>query len=97
MDFQLMLKEAGPYTAPLCGAMGWAIRWLLKDRIRLLKALSDSSERERQCAATRTVESLESAHLLSESNKTQQENLTQHDRVLEQLIQRIDRWLSSKG
>lgn len=97
MNIQTLLKEAGPYTAPLCVAMAWAIQWLLVDRKRLLGALSDSLKRERAGAENRTMEALESTRLLAESNLTQRETLHEHDRLLDKLIDRIDRWLSSNG
>lgn len=87
MDIQALLKEAGPYTAPLCGAMVWIMQWGLSDRARLLKALSDSTRRERELAEKRTSESIESARLMSESNQA----LHDHDRVLERLIDRMNR------
>lgn len=92
MDYQAILKEAGPFTAPLCAAMGYAIRWLLKDRARLLQVLSASSSRERATSAIHTTEAIESARLMAESNQS----LRDHDRVLERLIDLIkDRWGSS--
>lgn len=39
MDFGAYIKEAGPFTAPLCLGMMLVIRWLLLDRARLLATL----------------------------------------------------------
>jgi len=39
MDIATILKEAGPYSAPLCLAMGVALRWLAGDRARILAQL----------------------------------------------------------
>lgn len=32
MDFLKYIQHAGPFTAPLCIAMGIAVKWLLSDR-----------------------------------------------------------------
>lgn len=34
-----ILKEAGPYSAPLCLAMGAALKWLAADRARVIGKL----------------------------------------------------------
>lgn len=43
-DFFEALKSFGPFTAPLCLAMGWAIKWLISDRARLQEQLNAAHE-----------------------------------------------------
>ncbi len=37
-----ILQEAGPYSTPLCAAMALAMRWLLKDRDRMLAVIKEA-------------------------------------------------------
>ena len=96
MDAGDILRDAGPYTAPLCAAMAVAIKWLVADRNRLLKALSAALERERALSDKRAEEGMESLRIMAESDKTLRETLSEHDKYLDRLIERWDRWLSSK-
>lgn len=96
MALESILKEAGPYTAPLCTAMFAAIKWLLGDRARLLKILSEYSNRERSASEQRVTESMESLRIMSESDKTLRESLAQHDRSLDKFLERLEKWGSSK-
>lgn len=54
MDFFATLKDFGPFTAPLCFAMGVAIQWLIKDRSRLLDELKAAHEDSRTIRDKRT-------------------------------------------
>jgi hypothetical protein len=92
MDWSHVLKEAGPFTAPLCAAMGIAIRWLLSDRKQLIEALGRSQERERQMSEQRTLELRESSAALGESARLVETALERHDRVLEKAM---DKWKAS--
>jgi len=53
-SFFAMLKEFGPFTAPLCIAMGWAIRWLITDRQRMQDELKAAHEDSRNTRDKRT-------------------------------------------
>lgn len=88
MDWSQILKEAGPYTAPLCAAMGIAIKWLLSERTELLAALRRSQQREREMSEKRTQELLESASALGESALVVEKALEKHDRLLEKALER---------
>lgn len=81
-----ILKEAGPYTAPMCAAMGLAIKWLLSERKELLAALGRSQQREREMSEKRTQELLESATAMGESALVVERSLEKHDRLLEQVL-----------
>ena len=52
--FLAMLKDFGPFTAPLCVAMVWALQWLVKDRARLLDELKLAHEDSRTVRDKRT-------------------------------------------
>jgi sensor histidine kinase regulating citrate/malate metabolism len=97
MDLPAVLKEAGPYTAPLCTAMAIVIKWLLADRLLMLNALTESVQRERAIAEKRTEEALESARLLADSDRTQRDVLANHNKSIEKLVERIERWTSGRG
>lgn len=88
MDWSQILKEAGPYTAPLCAAMGLAIKWLLSERKELIASLSRSQEREREMGEKRTKELLESATALGESALVVEKALEKHDRMLERVVEK---------
>lgn len=49
-----MLKEAGPFTTPLCIAMVFALRWLIQDRARVLDELRAAQEDQRAIRDKRT-------------------------------------------
>lgn len=53
-SFFALLKEFGPFTAPLCAAMVWAVQWLVKDRARLLDELKLAHEDSRTIRDKRT-------------------------------------------
>lgn len=93
MDFSAILKEAGPYTAPLCGAMVFAVRWLLTEREELLEALQKSQQREREMGERRTQELLESAAAMAEVAKMSEKTLSGHSSLLTEAIRK---WESSK-
>lgn len=65
-DFFATVKEFGPFTAPLCLAMGWAIKWLVKDRARLLDELKAAHEDSRQIRDKRTEDQRAAAAELRE-------------------------------
>ncbi len=90
MDFALILKEAGPFTAPLCAAVGLALRWLLADRKELIAALSLSQQRERDLSEKRTQELRDSAVALGESAQVIEAALSQHDRRLQEVLRRCE-------
>lgn len=89
----MVLKEAGPYTAPLCFAMMFAMRWLTGERKELITALRESQQREREIGEKRTAELLQSATAMGESARVIEKALNEHDRLLEKAI---ERWDSSK-
>lgn len=60
MDFLAYIKEAGPFTAPLCIAIVLGMRWLLKDRERLLSLLAEANSDRMQLREKR-AEDLERA------------------------------------
>ena len=91
MDWSQVLKEAGPFTAPLCAAMGIAIRWLLLDRKQLIDALEKSQARERQMSEQRTLELRESSAALGESARLVETALERHDRVLEKALSKWEK------
>ena len=62
MDFFAALKEFGPYTTPLCFAMGWAIRWLVQDRTRMLDELKAAHEDSRKIRDQRAEDQRLAAH-----------------------------------
>lgn len=95
-DLYGALKEAGPYTAPLCTAMAAVIKWLVSDRARILQALSESNKRERELSEKRYQEGMESLRIMSESDKTIRESLAANDKQLDRLVERVDKWLSLK-
>lgn len=94
MDFSQILKEAGPYTAPLCGGMMFAIRWLLAERKELQRELSASQQRERDINEKRTIELLESAAAMGESAKVVEKALGDHDRTINKAL---EKWQSVKS
>lgn len=49
-----MLEKTGPFTAPLCFGMAWAIRWLVKDRQRLIDDLKAAHEDAKNIRDKRT-------------------------------------------
>jgi hypothetical protein len=75
---------SGPYIGVFIG-MGLAMSWLLKDRTRILTALEKSNERLLEEREKRTLESLETARLLSASSQ----KLADHTKALEKVL---DRW-----
>lgn len=60
MDWLAYIKEAGPFTAPLCVGMVVVIRWLLTDRKRLLDLLEEA-EAERRSLRDKRAGELERA------------------------------------
>jgi len=60
VDFLDYVQQAGPFTAPLCVAMIFAIRWLLKDRERLLGLLTEANN-DRMSLREKRAEDLERA------------------------------------
>lgn len=95
MDWSQVLKEAGPFTAPLCAAMGFVIRWLLQDRKQLIAALERSQERERRMSEQRTAELMESSAALGESARLIETSLERHDRILEKALSKWDTFAPS--
>lgn len=53
-SFFVLLKDFGPFTAPLCAAMAWALKWLVTDRARLLDELKAAHEDSRLIRDKRT-------------------------------------------
>lgn len=90
MDFAQVLKEAGPFTAPLCAAMGFAVRWLLTERKELIAALTLSQQRERDMSERRTQELLDSVAAMGESAQVIEAALSNHDRSLQEVLRKCE-------
>jgi hypothetical protein len=88
-EFLSVLQGAGPFTAPLCAAMGFAIRYLLtaldKMELRALKAENDAMS----LRDLRAKELSMSTEAMGEMGEATRERLRAHD-------ERIDRLLSGK-
>lgn len=95
MNWDEVIKGAGPYTAPLCIAMGVAIKWLLAERQTLVLSVKEALERERQLRDKRTDDLLNSAKLLATSGELVKDALGDHDRTLEKLHLVLERVLDT--
>ena len=60
MDYLEYIKEAGPFTTPLCIGAYFVVKWLLKDRERLLKLLAEA-EADRRELREKRADDLEKA------------------------------------
>ena len=88
MTFVQILKEAGPYTAPLCAAMGLAVRWFIAREKVLIEDLKTSQERERAMSEKRTQELLESTAAMGESALVMAKSLSEHDANIQEALKR---------
>lgn len=95
--FLKILEGAGPFTAPLCVAMGFAIRWLLKRLAAAEKRINGMVERDRQVADRRALELLETAQLMGESGRVVEDALRNHDHRLDSLMRQLQGVLRNKG
>jgi hypothetical protein len=62
VNFGDYIKEAGPFTAPLCLGMLAVIKWLLDDRTRLLTALLTADDDRRSLREKRADDLLLAAN-----------------------------------
>lgn len=83
MDFFGTLKEFGPFTAPLCFAMAWAIRWLVQDRARLMEKLEAAYEDAKQIRDKRTEDQRAAAKEFREFGDTVTHRLEEWSRTTE--------------
>jgi hypothetical protein len=85
-SFVAMLKDFGPFSTPLCIAMGWALQWLVKDRARLVeelkiahddsKAIRDKRTEDQRAAAAELREFADAiTHRLEEWSKRSSKSL----------------------
>ncbi len=86
MTFAQILKEAGPYTAPLCAAMFFALRWFAADRKEAIEDLKASQSREREMGEKRTQELLESTTAMGESALVTTKALGEHDNNIQEVL-----------
>lgn len=80
------LKEVGPYSAPLCLVMGLAIRWLLKDRARILGLLEKSHETTVALQEKRLQQLQQSTGAYMEFSQAQSAKMDEWNRRADQVL-----------
>lgn len=86
MQWIELLREMGPFTTPLCIAMGLAMRWLLK-QLALIQSQRDAAlEDVRKLLEQRTTDQVAATQAMGEASRVVTDALREHDDRIDRLL-----------
>lgn len=89
MDINALIKEAGPYTAPLCLAMGAAIGWLLKELATARRETREAREDATQLREKRATDLERAAREYAEAGEANRNSMREWTTAAEAVLARM--------
>ncbi len=86
MSWPEIIKEMGPYTAPLCVVMGIAIKWLLTQIADMKKERDAALDDAKQLRDQRTTDQVAATQAMGESARVVTEALRDHDDRIDKVL-----------
>lgn len=90
MDWIAAVKEMGPFTTPLCLAMGYAIKWLLADRKEMKNERDAALKDAQQLRDQRTTDQVAATQAMGEASRVVTDALREHDERIDKVLIQLE-------